>query len=375
ATGDQLTYQWQKKVSGGSWINTGSNSASFTITNTTPSDNGTKVKCIVTDKYGDQIISNQITLTVSYTPLAITSNLTNKNAAPGDAAVFAITAQGDQLTYQWQKKVSGGTWTNIGTNASSYTIQSVQISDNGTQIRCIVTDKYGDQITSNEAALTVGYTPLEITQDLYDVTVNRGEDVVFNVSAVGDGITYMWKIFREGSGWDDVGENSPTFTLENVSPEDNGIRVKCALVDRYMETASTIFARVTVVYTPLEITSNPSNKTAARGTSAQFTIAAAGDQLSYQWQKNVSGGSWSNVGANSASYTTAATVPADNGTKFRCIVTDKYGDQVTSNEATLTVSYTPLRITTNPSNKTVYAGSSARFTIAATGDQLTYQWQ
>jgi hypothetical protein len=61
--------------------------------------------------------------------------------------------------------------------------------------------------------------------------------------------------------------------------------------------------------------------------------------LSYQWQSMPPGGSsFSDIGgATSSSYTTPLAALADNGTLFRCVVTNGQGS-ATSNAATLTVS-------------------------------------
>ena len=60
-----------------------------------------------------------------------------------------------------------------------------------------------------------------------------------------------------------------------------------------------------------------------------------------------------------------STVFADNGAKFRCLVTNAFGN-ATSNEATLTVN-APPNIATQPSDLTVMQGQSATFMVAATG--------
>jgi len=62
--------------------------------------------------------------------------------------------------------------------------------------------------------------------------------------------------------------------------------------------------------------------------------------LSFQWQKldAVDGGDFVDIaGATSATYATPATVVADNGDKFRVVVSGTGCTSVTSNEATLTV--------------------------------------
>jgi hypothetical protein len=100
-------------------------------------------------------------------------------------------------------------------------------------------------------------------------------------------------------------------------------------------------------------------------------VTAAGTgALTYQWNKNGSAIS----GATSASYTTPATVASDNGASFAVTVTGT-GGNVTSNAATLTVNGPPS-ITTQPAGKTVIAGQTASFSVAATGTApLTYQWK
>ena len=64
------------------------------------------------------------------------------------------------------------------------------------------------------------------------------------------------------------------------------------------------------------------------------------DVITYQWQKSTdSGVNWSNInGANSASYTSPATVyPTTPSEQFRCILSNPNATTVTSNAATLTV--------------------------------------
>ena len=80
-------------------------------------------------------------------------------------------------------------------------------------------------------------------------------------------------------------------------------------------------------------------------------------------------------GATNASYTTPATTAADNGALFAVVVSNVAGS-VTSNNAILTVtSSIPPTITTQPANKTVTVGQTAKFNVAATGTApLTYQW-
>jgi len=120
------------------------------------------------------------------------------------------------------------------------------------------------------------------------------------------------------------------------------------------------------------ITTQPADQTVTVGQTATFTVTATGSTpLSYQWQKGTSNIS----GANSASYTTPATVVGDSGSTYRVVVSNSAGS-VTSNSATLTVTAQAPTITTQPANQTVTVGQTATFTVTATGSApLSYQWQ
>jgi murein DD-endopeptidase MepM/ murein hydrolase activator NlpD len=86
------------------------------------------------------------------------------------------------------------------------------------------------------------------------------------------------------------------------------------------------------------ITTPPANQTVAPGQTASFSVVATGTApLSYQWQQNTGTGFISISGATSSTYTTPATISADNGTTFDVIVRNTAGS-VTSSAATLTVS-------------------------------------
>src|SRR5207245_11148161 len=97
------------------------------------------------------------------------------------------------------------------------------------------------------------------------------------------------------------------------------------------------------------------------GQTATFSVTATGTApLHYQWRKNGVNIS----GATNSSYTTPATVAADNGSLFSVVVSNS-GGSVTSNNATLKDRITPI-ITKQPPNKTVTAGEPAKFSMTET---------
>ena len=125
------------------------------------------------------------------------------------------------------------------------------------------------------------------------------------------------------------------------------------------------------------ITTQPANQSVVAGSSATFTVTATGSApLTYQWKKN-----GNNMdGATSSTYTLPATSIEDSGAVFAVVVSNSAG-KASSNTATLTVSAAPAAsvapsITSQPDNQSVVTGSSATFSVTATGSApLTYQWK
>lgn len=73
----------------------------------------------------------------------------------GSTATFTVSAttSGGSLSYQWQKFISGS-WSNVGTNSSSYTTGNTTFADQGDLFQVIITDSNGS-ITSSTAKLNI----------------------------------------------------------------------------------------------------------------------------------------------------------------------------------------------------------------------------
>lgn len=133
----------------------------------------------------------------------------------------------------------------------------------------------------------------------------------------------------------------------------------------------------------ITISSHPSSTTINYGTTATFSVTATatlGATLSYQWQLQPSGGSWSNIaGATSSSYTTSSQTNTNSGDSYRVIVSGtRLAAPVTSNTASLTVTSASITINSHPGDSTVDSGDTATFTVSASATlsaTLSYQWQ
>jgi hypothetical protein len=115
--------------------------------------------------------------------------------------------------------------------------------------------------------------------------------------------------------------------------------------------------------------SGPTSQAVTPGQTATFAVVATGPgPLTYQWRTNGT----PIAGATSVYYTTPTMTLADSGKQFTVVVTGLYGS-TTSAVANLTVQ-TPVGIAAQPQNQTAFTGSTATFSVTATGSSPTYQW-
>jgi alpha-tubulin suppressor-like RCC1 family protein len=119
------------------------------------------------------------------------------------------------------------------------------------------------------------------------------------------------------------------------------------------------------------ITAQPQAVTVADGQAASFTVAARGDALRFQWQKN----GVNVAGATAATLSIATVALTDTGARYRVVVSNA-GGEVSSSEVALTVTAVAPSLTTQPVPASVLETAAATFTASATGSApLAYQWQ
>jgi hypothetical protein len=121
----------------------------------------------------------------------------------------------------------------------------------------------------------------------------------------------------------------------------------------------------------------PASQAVAVGSPVTFVVTALGPgPYSYQWTKIITGSSTNDIGgATNRDYTILATTLGDSGTSYFVRVTGiNSGLSVTSSPpATLTVQ-TPIAITSQPQSVTNATGTTATFSVTATGTSPAYQW-
>jgi hypothetical protein len=427
-----LSYQWMKN---GLPV-AGATSSTFTTPASATSDTGSHFTITVSNSTGN-VTSNAATLTVNAAPVApaITTQPARQTLTAGQAASFSVAVTGAvPLTYLWVKNGA----VIAGATSSTYTTPATTTADSGSQFTVTVSNSVGN-VTSSAATLTVNAAspclqssstawtnkafPTQTAQftTTYDSTpsqANMDGVVGFSLNAA-TGYTSLAAITRFASTGMIDAVNGGFYSADTVVPYVSGLSyhfrlvidptsqhysvyvtpsggTEVALATNYTfrseqsttsslnnwgmisEIGSQSVCNMTIWSAPAStispaITTQPARQTVTAGQPATFSVVATGTPpLSYQWMKSGA----PIAGATSSSYTTPVTTTADSGSLFSITVSNSAGS-MTSNAATLTVNaavVTPS-ITTQPVSRTVTAGQTASFSVAATSTApLSYQW-
>ena len=375
AEGDDLSYQWQWSADGTTWGNTsltGCNTATLQVA-VNATTNGRQYRCVITSKDKGSVTSNAAKL-IKGTKAVVTVQPADQ-VGPSGYVYFTVTAKGEGLTYQWQWSADGKSWGNTSLTGYNTNSLKVGVSDttNGRQYRCVITDKYGNTVTSDAAKLIKG-NKLVVSVQPGDQVGPNGY-VYFTVTAKGDNLKYQWQWSADGKTWGNTtlqGYNTNTLRV-GVSATTDGRQYRCVITDKYGQTVTTAAAKL-IKGDKVSITAQPEDQVGPSG-YVYFTVTAKGDNLKYQWQWSADGKTWGNTSLTGCNTNSLKVGVSDttNGRQYRCVVTDKYGSTVTSNAAKL-IKGTLAAFTVQPADQHAPSGY-VYFTVTAKGDGLTYQWQ
>ena len=310
---------------------------------------------------------------------AIIEQPASVTAQAGQSVTFSIDASGSGLTYQWQYNTgTGSDWTDFA-NATGNTMTQTPSADwDGWQVRCVITDSDGNTVISDPAVITVEKEEeIGIISQPVSVTTAAGSNISFSVTATGTGLIYQWQYQGKSSTrWTDFTNATASTLSKTPSASWDGWKVRCVITDSSGNTAVSESATITIQET-IHITSQPVSATARAGESVNFSVAATGSGLTYQWQyQGRTSTKWTNF-ANATNRTMTKTPSASwDGWKVRCVITDSIGNTAASDIAVITIEEEEgIEITSQPVSVTAQAGKSVSFSVTATSSGLTYQWQ
>jgi hypothetical protein len=265
-----LRYQWKCNGS-----NIGTDAPVFTLPNVQLSDNGSVITCEVNNPCGSAA-TNPVMLTV--TPLIQPQNLAICTDANATFSVGAAPGCGP-IHYQW--KINGS---NIGMDASIFTIFDAQLSDNGSVITCKV-DNSCESVTTNPVILTV--TPL-IAQQLQNVSVKEGATAIFTVG-VAPGCYPNYYYWYKNGLLKVYGLGASVYTIPNVQASDNGSLITCRVRSIYCGDNTDAPAILTVI-SVVSALSGPNGRiepngdvSVIYGADQIFTAIPDPNYVAFQW--------------------------------------------------------------------------------------------
>jgi alpha-tubulin suppressor-like RCC1 family protein len=204
---------------------------------------------------------------------------------------------------------------------------------------------------------------------------------IFRVDAVGRGpLTYAW--MKNGGVL--AFETNQDIMVRPLRFADNGARYSVRVTDADGRSVTSRAALLTVNAAPPAIVNQPTDVQVTVGANAVFTAASTSSTpQTLQWKRCDAGAacpadpsSWLDANATSTQLTLPAVALSASGARVAMCATNAGGTTCTGS-ATLTVLPAPVQpvVVTPPQPLTVTAGTSASFTVVATGGSLSYEWR
>ncbi len=378
ASGEGLRYQWYYKDKKSSKFKTSSNKTNTYTTTMTSARDGRQIYCVVTDKYGNKVQTETVTISTpgasSGSSLAITQQPASAAFRKNQKVAVSFTASGDGLRYKWYYKDRTGSKFKTSSNKTNTYSTTMTSARNGRQIYCVVTDKYGNKVQTETVTISMETSgnPLTITQQPASATFRKNQKVAVSFAASGDGLRYKW-YYKDRTGKKFKASSNKTNTYSTtMTSARNGRQIYCVVTDEYGNQVQTETVTISMEIGKLSITQQPVSAVVRRNTTVSVSVAASGDGLRYRWYyKDKTGTKFKSSSKKTNTYKIKLTDARD-GRQLYCIVTDEYGNQVQTE--TVTISMSDLRITRQPKTVTARAGKTASVWMTAGGLGVSYQW-
>ncbi len=257
-------------------------------------------------------------------------------------------------------------------------------------------ERYYYELTGIAADITVVVSPSQsepvitapiITIQPENKTAEEGNTTTFSVTATGDDLTYQWQIDRnDGNGFVNLtGATSTSYTTSAVDMDCDGFKYQCIVTNEGGSVTSNT-ATLTVTEKPEEhihaISQEPAKAATCteEGNKVYYTCLGC-DSLFEDENATITttaeavkiaalGHDWT------GEWTVVKEATATEAGKKETLCTRGCGEK--KEEVIPVIEIEPVEapvITTQPENKTVEDGNTATFSVTATGEDLTYQWQ
>ncbi|MFN8438763.1 MAG: hypothetical protein U0V72_14210 [Cytophagales bacterium] len=388
------TYQWYQDVSGTFTAISGATAQNYTTLAIS------SAKIYMRKATVGVCSNNSSSVTITPTPaISITTQPVDPNVTCSGSTNMNIVAN-NVFSYQWQKSttVGGSTYANI-TNDATYS--GVTTSTLGINVGSLATNfRYrvvlsgcgGSTSYSGSAALITSSTISITTQPANTSScTSTGTSATMSVTvsstpSIGTAnYTYKWQYnlgAATGNAFIDIPVNAYIYNyntrilaISNPPLSYNGAQFRCIIGGTCASSSVTSNVATLSVYDAVTNNGVNTSQTICTGDQPLALIGSTpvgGDgTYTYQWQES-NGGAYSNITGETGKDFQPPVMTS--GNNYRRYVQSGNCSLNYSFPATITVG-TPTVITSQPTNATMCLGSSATFTVVATGYNLQYQWQ
>ena len=271
------------------------------------------------------------------------------------------------LTAQEETPIAEHAW-----DAGVYTDPTTE-ADGYTTFTCTACGETKTEI--DEGSKLPEVVPSVIVKQPEAVSTDSGNEVQFSVVAEGNIVSYQWQ-YRKLYKWFNTsmsGYNTDTLTVA-ATGQRNGYGYRCIITFADGTVLTSDEAKLTVK-TYMGITYHPNDQVVVLGYKGQFTAAAEGEGIKYQWQYCRPGSEkWIDTAMEGATKATVfiESTTARDGYMYRCRITDVTGNEQFTEVATMRV----LSFTAHPVESFAPTTGTVEFTVGTNVPEgFTYQWQ
>lgn len=255
-------------------------------------------------------------------------------AESGVKAQVSVKAEGYGLTYQWYYKDRDAADFELTASfrGNAYAVSMNEARD-GRELYCVVSDIYGNSVTTKTVSIHMG-TPLKVLTQPKSVTVAYGKTAKIVLDVQGEDLTYNWYYKNKG---DSKFSYTSSFKGDTYSVTMNssrsGRQVYCRVTDKFGNVLAT---KVVTLSMKVRIATQPKSVSAAKNKTAKTTVKAQGEGLKYTWYYKDKGMSkfTKTTAFKGSSYYISMTA-ARNGRQVYCKISDKFGNTVQTKTVTL----------------------------------------
>ena len=324
----------------------------------------------------DTLTGNSATITVLDSIRITSQTLSPLTECKGDNVTMQVLGTfNDSVKYQWYK-LPWKTLSNIpgkisGAHSNSLSINDLTDSDGGTYYCRLI----GCQTKTSDFISLQLFDTTAITQHPLDQTVVSGSDATFNVTAVGESLSYQW--YKDGVALADGGVVSGSLTsqldLTGVTTADEGNYhcVVSGLCDMDLSFRTSLPGNLIIIDSSI-IDIQPKDKVRCEDESVTFSVVVDNPSAhTYQWYKGTTPLTTTAriTGVTSSVLSINPVILSDAG-YYVCEI----DDTVERTRTAILVVNANTDITTHPISDTICEGNNHIFLVEADGYQLTYNW-